>query len=113
MLLTFDTKPYNPRRVGSLDDYLRIHDGNGSYPLFKGYKHYEILWNRGYFIPEVSFIIIMRDIGRENEDYLILEKLKMIWVAGKPGIYNPQRILRGNGPSFEAHNLNPRPKPRK
>ncbi len=115
----YDNKPwYNPKRDGTLGDYLESHGGGSSaFPLFKDYAHFKMLWDSGYLEPDISFIRIMYNVGRFDEHYSVkgefgLEGIPLEYHGGKPGIHDPRILLR-NVPPWEAQHLNPEPKPRK
>ena len=108
---------YDSRRDGDLADYLREHNGSRASNLFKGFKQYRMLWQKGYLEPEVSIIRIMYDVGRGDEHYLVVgeNKLKGIDVPyhpGKSGIHDPRKLLSRGCPAWEAQSLNPHPIPR-
>lgn len=115
----FRGKPqYHSRRDGSLEKHLELHDGFRSHALFKGYRHFRMLWDRGYLVPDISVIRIMWNVGREDEHYLVRGKYKITGIqapahSGKPGDYDPREVLSGNCPVFEAQSLNPDPKSRR
>ena len=101
---------YNEKRDGKLENYLIKHDGCNSFPLFKGYRHFKMLWNRGYLIPDFSVIRIMWNIGRGDEHYLVkneasLEGLEVPVHFGKSGIHKVKNILNNKCPSWEAQHL--------
>lgn len=116
MAIPFGGKPwYDPERDGSLNEYLNKHDGYISFPLFKGYEHYQLLWDEGYLEPYVSAIRVMWNIGRDDEHYLVKSELELEGLegprhAGKPGVHGVRDILTDNGPPWEAHHLIPRSK---
>ena len=103
---------YDPKRNGSLEEYLESHDGNSACPLFKGYEHYKMIWDRGLFIPDMSFIRIMWNMGRDDEHYLVTGQFEITEFeneshGGMPGKYNPRKVLRGRCPAWEARHLKP------
>jgi hypothetical protein len=94
----------------ALEEYLRVYDGHMAFPLFKGYKHYRMIWDRGLFIPNESIIRLMRDGGRGGEHYLVIEEFEMRGLAhdlhgGKSGKHDPRKILGGKCPPWEARHL--------
>ncbi|PIN91971.1 hypothetical protein COU61_01700 [Candidatus Pacearchaeota archaeon CG10_big_fil_rev_8_21_14_0_10_35_13] len=110
---------YNPKTNGPLERYLETHDGRTSFPLFKGWKHYEMLWDRGYLEPGMSVIRLMWNDGREDEHFLVMgvreiEGMSELQAhAGREGTQDPKRILsEKNCPPWEAHSLNREPTPR-
>jgi hypothetical protein len=101
---------YTPKRDGSLEDYLGIHDGLSSFPLFKGYEHFRMLKDRGFFLPCYSVIRVMYNIGRGDEHYLVTDDFQLEGVevnvhAGKAGTHDPKKLLSGRCPPWEAQNL--------
>lgn len=108
---------YNPKIHGSLEKYLEEHNGRTVFPLFKGYKHFKMLWDRGYITPEITFIRIMYNVGRGDEYYLVIDEDTLEGVtagfhSGKPGRHNIKQLL-DNSPSWSTEDLNPNPTPRK
>lgn len=109
---------YDPKRDGSLSEYiLRCRDERIP-PLFQGQKAFHQLWQEGYFDPEVSLIRIMWNHARSDEQYLIVgseevEGIETPAHAGQPGRHTIDAILTKDCPAWEAHSLNPKPQPRK
>jgi len=111
---------YQPEKDGTLEEYLETHDGLSCTPLFKGYEHYQMLWDKGYFDPEIGVVRLMWNVGRDDEHFIVLGKYKIKGCnylpahAGRPGIHDPRKLLSEKTcPPWEAQSLNPRPKPRK
>ena len=107
---------YNPERDGTLTDYFRVHDGITSTALFKGYDDFKLLWNEGYLVPNMSYIRLMWNVGREDEHFRLVSKSALEGIAapahaGRPGVFDPEKIL-SEGPAWEAGNLRRRPKKR-
>ena len=99
---------YKPERDGSLEDYLKTHDGISCFPLFKGIKIYEKLLKEGYLIPNYSTIRLMWNVGREDEHFLVLEDSKLEGLSlsahsGREGIHDYKKILKKI--CFEAQHL--------
>ena len=89
---------YNPRRDGSLDDFLSTHTGHRAFPSFKGYEPFKLLWDQGYLSPGLTTIRIIWNDERENEHYLVLEEFKLMELKscthyGIPGEYDPRKLL--------------------
>lgn len=70
--------------------------------------------------PAISVIRLMWNIAREDEHFLVLGENQIEGIsnlpahAGRKGIYDPKDILdKKDSPLWEAHSLNPYPKPRK
>ena len=110
----FDTSgaAYNPERDGSLEEYLRTHDGLSAFPLFHGYAQYKMLWDEGYLVPDWSVIRLMWNVGRGDEHFFVKGEFELVGVhdiqahAGREGIHDPREILE-EGVCFEASGLNP------
>jgi hypothetical protein len=102
---------YDPSSDGSLDAYLRRQfDNNGTYCLFRGYKHFRMLWKEGYVIPGMTAIRLMYNFGREDEHYLVIDEKTLEGIilpahAGKPGRHLVRKILNRSTPLWEAHDL--------
>ena len=100
---------YNPQ-THALEEYLRVYDGRSAFPLFKGYKHYKMIWDRGLFIPDFSIIRIMQDRGRGDEHYFVIGEFEIRGLehslhGGKPGKHDPRKVLGGKCPPWEAQHL--------
>lgn len=107
---------YHPERDGSLAEYLELHDGWSSMPLFKGYEQYKMLWDLGYLEPHVSSIRLMWNMGREDEHFSVLGLHEIEGCselrahAGRAGIHDPKEVLsEENCPEFEAQTWNRKP----
>jgi len=106
----FDPKPwYNPKRDGTLDEYFERFDEQQACPLFKGYAWFEKLRDRGYLMPNVSFIRIMWNVGREDEHYRVTADFKLEDIvgsahSGQQGIHDPKKIL-ARGPAWEPQHV--------
>jgi len=104
---------------GTLEAYLGTHDGYSAFPLFRGYRHYKMLWRRGYLEPGLSVIRLMWNIGRDDEHFIVhgeyeIEGISATAHAGRPGKYDPRKLLsERNCPPWEAQHLNLDPKPRR
>ncbi len=101
---------YNPKRDGPLDSYLEKHRGITSFPLFKGYKHYKMLWDKGYLEPGVSVVRIMWNVGRGDAHFGVLGQFELEGVenahhGGEPGKHDPRKLLARNCPPWEALHL--------
>lgn len=110
---------YTARRDGPLDEYLEVYDGHNAFPLFRGYRHYKMLWDRGYFIPNFSVIRVMWNIGRDDEHFLVTGEYSVagIWApahAGRDGVHDPRKLLNPRRcPPWEAQHMSLDPQPRK
>ena len=112
---------YTPKRDGPLENYLEsrrfgIMPPNAVYPLFKGYEHFQQLWDKGYLEPNVSCIRLMWNIGRHDEHFGVIgedtiEGIELPAHSGRPGRHSAREIL-SNGPCWEVHYLR-RPHPNK
>jgi hypothetical protein len=107
---------YNPERDGTLEEYLTLHDGHSSFPLFRGYSQFKLLVDEGYILPEWSAIRLMWNVGRDDEHFFIDENFQLVGCddlrhhAGRPGTFDPEEFLeRKDLPPWEAHNLNRNP----
>jgi hypothetical protein len=110
---------YHPERDGTLEDYLKIHNGLSSFPLFSGYSQYKMLWDQGYLEPNSSYIRLMWNLGRYDEHFLVIGEDAIQGIsdipahAGRPGVYDPRKLFsKKNCPAWEAQCLNRNPKPR-
>ena len=109
---------YQPKIDGTLEEYLETHDGFSVFPLFKGYKYYKILWDKGYLEPQISVIRLMWNVGRDDEHFRVLGEYEIEGIiisahAGRSGKHDPRKLLsKRDCPPWEATNLNPHPKPR-
>jgi hypothetical protein len=100
---------FNPQ-THTLEEYLRVHDGHMAFPLFKGYKHYQMIWERGLFVPEESIVRVMHSKGRGDEHYLVLgafevRGLEHEYHGGKKGRHDVRKILTRTCPPWEAQHL--------
>ncbi|MDP4012970.1 MAG: hypothetical protein Q8R00_05205 [Candidatus Nanoarchaeia archaeon] len=106
-----DSAHYQPKRDGTLAEYLKTHNGISCFPLFRGYSWYKELWKKEYLMPG-SIIRLMWNVGRGDEHFLVLEKDKLQGIGqgtghgGREGIHHPKEILTNKGPQWEAHRLN-------
>ena len=114
----FNHPEYTPQRDGDLKTYLESRDGRVTTYVFKGFKHYKMLWDEGYLEPGISYIRLMWNVGRYDEHFLVRAEHEIEGIedipahAGRPGIHDPAEVLE-EGPLFEAHFLNKRnPVPR-
>lgn len=64
---------YKPERDGSLEDYLKIHDGFFSFPLFKGVEIYERLFEMGFLSPNYSIIKVICK-NKEEEHFVVVKE---------------------------------------
>lgn len=101
---------YIPTRDGSIDDYLRVYDGNSCMPLFRGPAMYERLRRQGYFRPLFSSIRLMWNESRGDEHFYVNEDYKLEAAeagmhSGRAGVHEPADILKDEGPLWEAHGL--------
>jgi hypothetical protein len=110
------SKPwYNPKRDGSLEEFLEKFDFSCT-PLFKGYEHYKLLWDKGYLEKDISIIRLMWNMGRDDEHFIVIgeyqiQGLRLPAHSGREGIYDPRILLEEKDcPSWEAQSLNPNPK---
>jgi hypothetical protein len=111
---------YQPKKDGTLEEYFLTHDGHITFPLFHGWAHYKMLWDRGYLEPNISVIRLMWNIGREDEHFGVLGEHEIEGITdiaahrGRPGKFDPQKLLAERDcPPWEAQNLNPHPVPRR
>ena len=109
---------YNPDRDGTLEGYLKEHNGHTATPLFKGFAMYQHLWDEGYLAPGISYIRIMWNFSRGDEHYLVVGEHLLRGVqagmhSGKKGNHDARKIVLDNGPPWEALHLSPRPEKRK
>ena len=108
---------YSPERDGDLKTYLESRDGRATTYVFKGFKHYRLLWDQGFLMPGISHIRLMWNFARDDEYFTVKGKHEIEGIsdlpahAGRPGIYDPAKVLE-EGLLFEAHYLNPEPIPR-
>ena len=107
-----DGAAYNPKRDGSLDNYLSTHTGFRTFPLFKGYEPFKLLWDGGYLVPGLSTIRRMWNVEREDEYYLVMGEdqltgLKGCAHSGIPGNHDPRKLL-AEGSCWEATYLKSR-----
>jgi hypothetical protein len=102
---------YDPK-INSLEEYLKVYDGSRAFPLFKGYAHYKMIWDKGLFIPDWSIIRIMFDRGRGDEHYWVTGEFEITGLeheyhGGKPGKHDPRKVLAGECSVWEAQHLKP------
>jgi hypothetical protein len=110
------TRPawYDPRFDASIDEYLvRYSKQFATYPIFKGYDAYPLLWNGGHFQAGTSLIRLCYGHGRQDEHYIVLNDSEVEGFltkahGGKPGVYNVRRLLIEEM-RWEAQYLNRRP----
>lgn len=100
---------YSNKKDGTLESYLKKHNGYFSVPLFKGYKQYKLLWDEGYFIPKKSVIRIMYNSFRGDEHYSVIDEHSVEGICcgfheGQPGIHNVKKLFHKNS-LFEAQFL--------
>ena|GEM_PF-2489682 len=106
---------YSPERDGDLKTYLESRDGRATTYVFKGFKHYKMLWENGYFTPGSSYLRFMWNNVIDDE---IFQVRGLYEIEGndanflhKAGIHDPAEVLE-EGILFEVHCLNPNPVPR-
>jgi|TARA_Y100000310_G_C20026919_1_gene510033 hypothetical protein len=112
----FSGGEYNEKRDGSLEEYFKTHDGGSAFPLFRGPKIYEQIWNKGYMVPEFTWLRLMWNIGRSDEHFSVQENGKLEGIcdlkahAGRSGVYSHTEIISDdpNTPCFELGNLKTR-----
>jgi hypothetical protein len=106
---------------GPIKDYIEKRRSSGAEPMFRGFRHYEMLWNKGLLMPECSTIRLVWGSG--GGQYFIVKGLHEIEGIddamahqAKPGIHDPEKILEepieGEQMRFEAHYLERNPVPR-
>lgn len=110
---------YNEIRDGLLENYLNVFDGHNSFPLFRGYDQYKMLWDKGYLISDFSIIRLMWNVGRGDEHFRVIddktvEGLEVPVHFGRPERSDIKKILDAkNAPCFEAQCLSHHPTPGK
>jgi hypothetical protein len=104
----FDFEPwYNPKMDGTLCEYLTLHNGTFSFPLFKGFEHYKMLRDGGFLIPDNSVVRLMWNVVRDDEHFQVIEEYKLRGVsylpahAGREGVFDPEELLEGDCPAWE------------
>lgn len=100
------TSYYNPKHHGDLENYFEEYDGQRAFPLFKGEKHFNMLWKQGYILPGLTIIRVMWNVGRGDEHFEILDKKTLEGIdanyhAGHQGKH-PISILN-KCPPYEVH----------
>jgi len=116
----FDSKCYyQPKRDGALDDFLQVQfDSIGTYRQFKGVGQFNLLWERGYLVPQFSCIRLMYNLGRGDACYAVIDQKTLSGLdagfhSGEPGRHQLRYILTKNAPPFEAHHMEEDPEKRK
>ena len=99
-------KPYNARRDGSLDEYIRTHS---IFHVFRGFAQYQMLWRRGYFVPDASIIKLLWDESRVDEEFRVRGEFEIEGTGDgdhgtREGVHDPREVLT-NGPLWEAYFL--------
>ena len=91
---------YMLERDGSIE-YLKVHDGFSSSPLFKGYDFFEKLKTAGRLKPGSGIRVVgFNSMGFDesywvNADYM-LEGITGTMFAGKEGIHEPEEIIKSS-----------------
>lgn len=106
---------YDPKRDGSIEDYIEYCRNEQIPKCFKGADHYQQLIDLGYVTPNITSIRIMYG-SRGDEFYGVVDDYKLVGVdvpvhAGKTGIHDPKELL-SNIPCFEIDMINPFPEKR-
>jgi hypothetical protein len=107
--LSPDTSCYLPERDGALEQYLAAQFRGDVFRLFKGFEHFELLRAQGWFVPGMSAIRVMYNVGRGDEIYSVTESFQLKGIehsehGAPPGIVDPA-VLLAKAPPFEAHSL--------
>jgi hypothetical protein len=103
---------YNPKRDGKITEYLDTISESGrygEYAIFTGTKPYQLLWDAGHLIPDVSFVRIYFGLDRMDEHYRArtrdrVEGMEGPAHAGKPGEHDITAVLK-DAPYWGAEQL--------
>jgi hypothetical protein len=105
--MTENKNPYNPKKDGSLKDYLARMNELSENPVFSGYRAFRKLWNHGFIEPDVTQLTF----AGSGEHYLVTGKDSLAGLVGN-GTHDARSMLF-KGPAWEAQMLNRHPKKRK
>jgi len=99
---------YTPERDGPLSEFLDRMERH-TFPLFKGFEHFELLRAEGWLAPRISIIRLMWNAGRGDAHFEVTDDFKLEGIenpahGGESGIHEPADLL-AKAPPFEAHNL--------
>ena len=110
---------YRGEKDGPIEDYLLLYDGRSTFPLFRSYEPFKILWDRGYIEPDITIVRLMWNVGRGDEHFQVMGEDTLEGITGLPahsgraGKFSARELLGSkNCPVWEVHNLNPNPIPR-
>jgi hypothetical protein len=100
---------YDEKRDGPLSSYIEARDGTGTFTLFKGFEHFDMLRREGWLAPNMSVIRVMWNTFRGDEHFGVTEDFQLEGIenrshGGRPGIHDPRTLL-AETPPFEAQRL--------
>ena len=97
-----DVKPYSQEIYGDLIDYLRKYKGFGTDNMFRGAEYFFEMKDRGFIIPEISFIRVNRVFGPDigyivSKDYMLespgQKESNMSLIGAEEKVYDPKEAL--------------------
>jgi hypothetical protein len=99
--------PIYDAKKETLEEYLKHHEGGSCIPLFYGYEHYKMLWEKKLLVPGSGVRITCVGIG-VDQSYTVMGELEVKGLdgtfGGKPGTHNPKTLLKEQ--YWEALGLN-------
>jgi hypothetical protein len=100
------TNWYNQEQHGDLEKYFEVYNGISAFPLFKGTKHFKMLWDQGYIEPGITTIRVMWNMGRDDEHFDIVDENTLEGIAapahsGRSGRHSIN--ILDKCPSYEIH----------
>ena len=107
---------YNPGRDGPLKEYIERHD-MATPAAFKGSKHYEMLWDEGFLIPNVTALRLYWSCAGDDDYFVVKnrEQIKGVFraegLSAKLKVHNVKYVL-DHGLLFEARYMERNPVPR-
>jgi hypothetical protein len=107
-------RPYSFERNGSLEDYLRSHNGTNADNHFYGPTYFLIIRNRGYMLPLITTVRVDQspapDLGFFVNVNFLLEsngpgEYNMSLVGAEKGVYDPLKVLMNRNWSIQFLNI--------
>jgi hypothetical protein len=110
-----DVLYYSGSIDGDIKQHLKQMKASGFVaPTFKGYKPFKQLWDLGVITPEITFIRLMYNSWRGDENYVVVDEENLEGVilnvhSGIEGIHNTKEMLtKTAAPYWEISGLNPK-----
>ncbi len=105
---------YNPKRDGTIEEYIKYCRIEMLPKCFKGYGQFKDLKDKGYITPNITNLRLMYNYARDDEFYGVIDGYRLEGIilnshSGKEGIHDPKDILE-DAPYFEIDMINPNPK---